>query len=297
MTPRVLVIGESLVDVIVAEDGSPISAHPGGSAVNVAVGLARLAVPTVFHTRLGTDANGRLVAAHLRDAGVDLSQGSIHAGATSTAIARTGVDGAVSYEFDLAWDPEEVDTRGVDLVHTGSIATALLPGADTVEAILERTDARISFDPNIRPSIVGDREDVRERVESIVARSYVAKASDEDLAWLYPGREASEVLERWAGLGAELVVVTRGADGAEALCHGLRTFTVAPRTAVVDTIGAGDSFMAGLLRGVVATGLADVPALLDFAVRCAAITVSRRGAQPPLLADVHPRPAGGHHAP
>lgn len=290
-------IGESLVDVIVEEGGAVLSINPGGSAVNVAVGLARLGVATHFHTRVGVGRHGDLVSNHLDHAGVRLTQGSRHDGTTSTAIAQMNESGAATYDFDIAWEPRHIDASGFDLVHTGSLATALAPGADVVEAILERTDARISFDPNIRPSIIGDREAVLARVERIVARAHVVKASDEDLDWLYPGVPASDAIGHWADLGAELVVVTRGGDGAEALHSGERTVVTAPRTAVVDTIGAGDSFMAGLLFGLVREGLDDVRALLDFAARCAAVTVSRRGANPPTLDDLHDHPGKARHAP
>lgn len=297
MVSRALVIGESLVDVIVNEAGKVLSVNPGGSAVNVAVGLARLGVTTQFHTRIGAGRHGDLVCNHLELAGATLTAGSRHDGITSTAIAEMDESGAATYDFDIAWEPRDLDAAGFDIVHTGSLATALAPGAAVVERILERTDARISFDPNIRPSALGDRDVVRNRVERIVARSHVAKASDEDLDWLYPGVPAIEAIEHWADLGADLAVVTRGADGAEALHGGVRTHVPAPRTTVVDTIGAGDSFMAGLIVGLVRDGLGDVRSLLEFAARCAAITVSRRGANPPGLEELRDHPGKAHHAP
>ncbi|MEQ1738170.1 MAG: PfkB family carbohydrate kinase, partial [Rhodoglobus sp.] len=158
-----------------------------------------------------------------------------------------------------------------------------------------RPTTTISFDPNVRPQLMGDPEDARVRVERLIALADVVKASDEDIAWLYPDSTVAETLERWLALGPALVVATRGAHGADALAASGPMHIPAPPTQVADTIGAGDSFMAGLLaalsdmnllggarrRDLHEVHIADVGLITRFAARCAAITVSRPGADPP----------------
>lgn len=281
----VLVIGEALVDVVRVGDAEPVG-HPGGSPLNVAVGLARLGVPTTLHSEFGTDPHGRSIAAHLAASGVSTTAATVGPGATSLATARIGADGAATYEFAVAWNPEPVDARGYALLHSGSIGAALEPGASTVEEAVRGADGLVSFDPNIRPALMPQRGVALPRVERLVARADVVKASEEDLAWLYPGRGVGDVLALWASLGPQLVVVTRGGEGADALGPAGALHVDAPRTAVADTIGAGDSFMAGLLADLLRHGFDDPEASLRFAVRCAAVTVARAGADPPWRAEL-----------
>ncbi|MEO5534618.1 MAG: carbohydrate kinase [Pseudolysinimonas sp.] len=278
-----LVIGEALVD-IVHRVGQDDVALPGGSPLNVAVGLARLGIPTMLHAAFGTDVHGQMVADHLVASGVIPTRGTVGTAATSVAEATIDVDGGASYDFRIAWDPAPIDARGYDLVHTGSIGAALDPGAARVEAALATATGLVSFDPNIRPALMP--EDALARVERIVALSDVVKASDEDLAWLYPGASVDDVLVRWFAFGPRLVVVTRGDSGADALSADGRAHIEAPPTTVADTIGAGDSFMAGLLTHVLERGFGEIQKTLAFASRCAAITVSRPGADPPWRAEL-----------
>lgn len=277
---RALVVGEALVDVVRRGDAEPV-ALPGGSPLNVAVGLARLGIPTALHASVGTDDHGRLLAAHATGSGVELTPGTVDDRPTSVADATIGADGAATYDFRIDWDPAPIDARGYALVHTGSIGAALEPGATRVEEALASADGIVSFDPNIRPALMPAREVARARVERIVGLSHVVKASDEDLAWLYPGTPVDDVLAQWRDRGPRLVVVTRGGEGADALTSDGSFHTPVPPTSVADTIGAGDSFMAGLLAHVLEHGFDDVAASLEFAARCAAITVSRPGANPP----------------
>jgi len=270
-----LVVGEALVDVVGG------AALPGGSPLNVAVGLARLGVRTTLHSWFGRDAHGDLIAAHLAGSGVAVSPGSRGDGPTSVARAEIGPDGSATYAFELAWDPAPVSVEGVDLVHTGSIGAAMEPGATLVEEALAGTTGLVSFDPNIRPALMGERAAVVARVERIVARADVVKASDEDLAWLYPGRSPEDALGAWAAMGPRLVVVTRGGAGAIARSAAGSHRVAVPPVAVADTIGAGDSFMAGLLAAVLELGFGEPQRALEFAARCAAVTVSRAGADPP----------------
>ncbi|RAM37058.1 carbohydrate kinase family protein [Arthrobacter globiformis] len=304
------VIGEGLVDVVQRSSG--IEAHVGGSPLNVAVGLARLGHPVQFVGRYGRDAYGESVAAHLRASSVMLPQAPDGL-PTSVATALVDDDGAATYTFDLAWELPGLAERlpfmlqGTTLLHTGSIATMLAPGAAEVLAAVEHAHpaVTISFDPNCRPSIITDAEYARRQAEKFVTLSDIVKASDEDLAWLYPGVDPLESARRWLQLGGAegpaMVVVTRGAAGPWGITAAGEAEFAAPRVEVADTVGAGDSFMAALLSGVVDRGLAGaqnrsdlralpaegLTALLAHASRAAAVTVSRAGANPPTRAELN----------
>lgn len=296
-------VGEALVDVVVGPDGEALGRHPGGSPANVALGLARLGHRAELLTWMGQDEDGDLVRAHLAASGVGLVEGSGAAAATSTATARLDASGVATYDFDL--DPSmpavDLDTltgaEGFDVVHAGSIAAVLPPGASVVEGLLSRTRHRatVSYDPNARPALMGDADVALAKVLAYVGISDVVKVSDEDLAWLRPGVDPLDVAGSWLMRGAAVVVVTRGGGGADALTAGGHTHVDSPATQVVDTVGAGDSFMSGLLDGFARHGLlgADrrdalraVPAgtvhdVLTHAARIASITCSRPGADPP----------------
>ncbi|MDI3193874.1 PfkB family carbohydrate kinase [Pseudarthrobacter sp. AL07] len=307
------VIGEGLVDVV--QRASGIEAHVGGSPLNVAVGLARLDHPVQFVGRYGRDAYGDSVAAHLRSSSVMLPLGPDEL-PTSVATAVIDDDGAATYTFELAWELPGLADRlaymlqGTTLLHTGSIATMLAPGAAAVLAAVEYAHpaATISFDPNCRPSIITDVDYARQQAEKFVTLSDVVKASDEDLEWLYPGVGVLESARRWLSLGGSegpaLVVVTRGAAGPWGITAAGEAAIDAPRVEVADTVGAGDSFMAALLSGIVDRGLdgaqnrkdlRELPAeglaeLLAHAARAAAVTVSRPGANPPTRAELNSVP-------
>ena len=313
------VIGEGLVDVVQRNSG--IEAHVGGSPLNVAVGLARLGHPVQFVGRYGRDAYGESVAAHLRASSVMLPLAP-DALPTSVATALVDADGAASYTFDLAWELPGLGDRlpfmlqGTTLLHTGSIATMLAPGAAEVLAAVEHAHpaSTISFDPNCRPSIITDADYARRQAEKFVTLSDIVKASDEDLAWLYPGVDPLESARRWLTLGGAegpaVVVVTRGATGPWGITAAGEAEFAAPRVDVADTVGAGDSFMAALLSGVVDRGLdgaqnrADLralpaeglTALLAHASRAAAVTVSRAGANPPTRAELNHLEAAAEEA-
>ncbi|MFE5837042.1 carbohydrate kinase [Arthrobacter sp. NPDC056493] len=304
------VIGEGLVDVVQRSSG--IEAHVGGSPLNVAVGLARLGHPVQFVGRYGRDAYGESVAAHLRASSVMLPQAPDGL-PTSVATALVDDAGAATYTFDLAWELPGLGERlpfmlqGTTLLHTGSIATMLAPGAAEVLAAVEHAHpaSTISFDPNCRPSIITDADYARRQAEKFVTLADIVKASDEDLAWLYPGVDPLESARRWLKLGGEegpaVVVVTRGAAGPWGITAAGEAEFAAPRVEVADTVGAGDSFMAALLSGVVDRGLdgaqnranlralpaEGLAALLAHASRAAAVTVSRAGANPPTRAELN----------
>lgn len=301
----VLTVGEVLLDVVVPHGGGTGSAHVGGSPANVAVGLAALDHDSRLTAYLGEDEHGARIREHLLDADVVLTPGSAGAARTSTATAHLDADGAASYEFDLDWEVGPQDLTGVGHLHTGSIAATLEPGASAVLDLMAdaRATATVSYDPNCRPGIMGEPHDVRSRIEECIGRSDVVKASEEDVRWLYGEAPLAEVAALWGRLGAELVVVTRGGEGALVHLPGPElTVELEPVDAtVVDTVGAGDSFMAGLVSGLLdagllgspearerlrAAGLDDVADGLHRAVACATWTVARAGAAAPTRTDI-----------
>jgi len=305
MTGHILVVGESLIDVVRRADGST-QEHVGGSPANVAVGLARLGHSVTLATRVGGDERGGRIANLLVREGISLTEGSVGARPTSAATSTIDASGAAEYSFDLSWDLLDVaPIEGVAHVHTGSIAATLEPGASAVLPTIQRAHptATISYDPNVRPSLMGDPHEVRGKIEALIGLSDVVKASDEDIAWLYDGVPLPDILRLWGLLGPALMVVTRGGRGAVVGLGmaGELTSVDAPDVEVVDTVGAGDSFMAGLLSGLLDAGLlggihgrerlksaslADVLPAADRALGCAAITVSRAGANPPYRAEL-----------
>ena len=302
MSGDILVVGEALVDIVERRDGSRAE-HPGGSPANVALGLSRLGRHAVLLTRIGSDPRGTVIREHLQASGVELLPGSVTEAVTSTATALIDEAGVASYLFDLDWAlPAGIDLGSADALHTGSIAAFLAPGGDAVIELVDRAAGQVtvSYDPNARPRLMGDPEQARVRVEHLVSRSDLVKVSDEDLAWLAPGEPVADVAASWLALGPAVVVVTLGGAGSLALCAAGRVQVPAPAVAVVDTVGAGDSFMSGLLDHLAGAGLlgaarrpalraittADVEAMLRHAARIAAITCSRAGANPPTRAEL-----------
>ena len=300
------VIGEALVDVVLSDTATP-RAHPGGSPLNVAVGLSRLERPVVFAGRIGRDEYGDMIAAHLQDNDVR-SLLEPDASPSSVATARLDPTGAASYEFELDWtlpSAEDLARRlqeacGDGLlvhVHAGSIATMLAPGDASVMGALAAAQphATISYDPNVRPSIVPDREFARARAEEVVRLSDVVHASDEDIAWLYPDRPLMDSLQAWREAGPALVVMTRGAEDIVAVTAEHVVERPIFPVDVADTVGAGDSFTAALLAALDdrpllgaetrerlhAMDLHDIQSVLIYASRASAITASRPGADPP----------------
>lgn len=305
----VLTVGEALVDVVVPHGGGEPTEHVGGSPANVAIGLAALGHPSRLTAYLGDDARGERVRAHLEGYGVRLTPGSTDAPHTSTATARLDAEGVATYDFDLAWTVGPQDLAGVGHLHTGSIAATLEPGGSAVVDLMAdtRSGATISYDPNCRPTVMGRPEDTRQRIEECIGRADVVKASLEDVEWLYADAPESTVAREWGRLGPALVVVTRGGDGPLVHLAGPDvTVELEPRPAtVVDTVGAGDSFMAGLLSGLLDLGLlgstearerlaaADLEQIrpaLDRAAATAAWTVGRAGAASPTRQELGQHP-------
>lgn len=286
--------GETLVDIVVG-DGE----HSGGSAANVAVALGRLGADVTLATWIANDTRGRRLAEHLAGSGVAIAEGSTRAARTPTATAELAPDGSARYRFDLSWDLPVVTGR-FDALHHGSLGAVLEPGASKLGDLVERArpDTTISFDPNVRPALVGP--EARPRLLDAARAADLVRASDEDLAWLCPGRAVDEVAADWLAAGVAVVVVTRGPRGVDAWCRAGRLHVRAAAATVVDTIGAGDTFTgallwcldrAGALGGARRDRLRDVPAAelerhLTVAARAAAVTVSRRGADPPRRSEI-----------
>ncbi|BCW72831.1 carbohydrate kinase [Arthrobacter sp. NicSoilB8] len=303
------VIGESLVDII-SDPLRPeaIQAHPGGSPLNVAVGAARLGLQTSLVTHYTDDRYGLMIDKHLQENRVRVINGGTTP--TSTALATLGPDGAADYTFSITWEiggaapPALAAVEGSTHVHAGSIAAVLPPGNLATLALVQaaREHATISYDPNCRPALSPDAAAARSQAELFVAASDIVKASDEDLSWLYPDRTPDATLEAWLELGPALVALTRGASGPVILSRNGRAEMPAEPITVADTVGAGDSFMAGLISGLAqldALGTDErhrlqtlspeqLHALAAYSNRAAAITCSRKGANPPGSAELGP---------
>jgi len=284
----VVVIGEALADVVTTPEGT--TEHPGGSPANVAYGLARLGVSTGLLTSIGADRRGDALVEHLTGASVTLLPGSRSLERTSTATAAIARDGSASYTFDITWDVEPPDLAPTPpkVLHTGSIASFLSPGAGKVKAILQQlgSECTITYDPNIRPALLGTHAEARRTFEELVHLTSVVKLSDEDAEWLYPEKALEETAAHILGLGAVLAVITKGSAGSLLATPSASLSIPAAKSTVVDTIGAGDSYMSALILGLLTRGTGGyAPSVLEqlgrTAAAAAAITVSRAGARPP----------------
>lgn len=303
----VTVVGESLVDIITdpRKEGETRT-HPGGSPLNVAIGCARLGMQTSIVTRYGDDAHGDLIHEHLTSNNVNVINGGT--APTSVALATLDEQGAAHYSFNIRWDlngaslPALAAVERGRHVHTGSLATVLLPGREAAYSLVKaaRKHATISYDPNCRPAITPDRMDAQRQAERFVALSDIVKASDEDLRWLYPDMTPEEAAQLWLRMGPALIAVTRGADGPWIATRRSTVQIPAEAIEVADTVGAGDSFMAGLISRLDTISLLgtqareelaeiSTDALMDLAAyanRAAAITCSRTGAEPPWASEI-----------
>ena len=307
----VAVAGEAITDMVPAGADGLFRAAAGGSPANVAVGLARLEVPARMLARLSGDVLGRRLRAHLDGNGVDLSHVVTAPEPSSLAIVVLGADGSADYDFrvdgtaDWQWTDEELADalEGVRALHVGSLALTTPPGGAVLRrlATRARATATVSFDPNVRGLLMGSASGVMAVVEEMLGVADVVKASSEDLEWLLPGRPLADVAAEWVSRGPALVVVTRGPGGA--LAAGATAGLVdRPGAAVdvVDTVGAGDSFMSALIAGLAGRDLlgADrrealrglgsdvVAAVVDEAVTASSITCSRLGADPPTAGEL-----------
>jgi fructokinase len=305
----IVVAGESLVDIVIDADGDTVVEAVGGSPFNVALALARLDVPVALLTQTGHDEYGGRVADRLAGSGAELVAAATASGRTATATATLARDGSAAYDFELEWSLPHQQLPACDVLHVGSLAAVLEPGRTTVLDLVEQAWARgvfVSYDPNVRPAFVDDRRSAWRDLETLADRATMVKLSEEDVAALHPGADPDDIARSLlAGERTELVLLTRGADGASAYALAgtteLHVEAPAPPVAVVDTIGAGDAFTAGALTVLLESGAvgdfgAGMPgdetsleALLRAAMQVAAVTCSRRGAEPPTRAEL---PAG-----
>ena len=300
----IMVCGEALIDLVRA-DGDLWRALPGGSPTNTAVALARLSSPTAMLARLSSDAFGASLRQRFADNGVDLTYVVDADEPTTLAVVDIDGSGSARYTFhlhgtaDWQWTPAELPaslSRDVTAIHAGSMALAHRSGGGVIEAFLacEKAHRIISIDPNVRTVMCPDRDEYRRMVERWLAIAHVVKASADDVSWLYPDRSADDVLAEWSRRGPLLVTLTLGGDGAIAATAAGDVVRVPGVTVdVVDTIGAGDTFSAGLLHALDVRGYLDVEKLgcidetelasvLRFAVGVSAIACTRAGADPPF---------------
>jgi fructokinase len=304
-----LVCGEALMDVFDAgatATGTRLDARVGGSPFNVAVGLARLGQPVAFFGALGSGFLGERLLRALRDEGVATS--CVQRVRAPTTLGLVGLDasGAADYAFygdgaaDRQLDPAALaQVPPARALHFGSYTMVEPPAADVLRALVQREHARavIAYDPNVRLGVQPDLARWHGALDWMLPRTHVLKLSQEDFDALFPGADADAIAARWIARGVALVVLTHGAGGACAWTRSARIQTLPQPVQVVDTVGAGDSFQAALLARLAELDRLDAAslraidernaqALLDFAAHAAAITCSRRGADPPRRAEI-----------
>jgi fructokinase len=300
----IVVAGEALIDLVVDDDGDSSEA-PGGSPLNVAVGLARLDVPATLISQVGHDERGGLVVQHVTGSGAEIVAVPTSSGRTSVATAHLDATGAARYDFDLEWSLPRQELPPCRALHVGSLGTLLEPGRASVLDLVEQACSRevfVSYDANLRESFMDDREQAWQDVRSLGARCTLVKLSDEDAELLQPDSDPDDVARTLLqGERTQLVVLTRGGDGATAFTPDAE-WSGRPRPIeVVDTVGAGDAVRAATLAqlsdldafGHPGPGLpldeSSVGRLLRGAMEVAAVTCERRGANPPRRQDL---PAG-----
>ena len=295
MSAKVWVAGEALMDLIPVAGGERRPMVGGGPA-NTAKAVARLGYPTAFIGGISSDDYGRAIDAELSGSGVDLSLVLRADLPTALAIATIDQNGLAKYDFELrdttsfAFDSSWLPGGDVDVIHLGSVATLLEPGATQLLKWASSKSSPIIFDPNVRPSIEGDKALYRAAVERWMDVATIVKLSEDDLNWLYDADEES-VVKSWLSRGVELVVVTRAEKGLRAYRNGAVIEVPAVLIELVDSVGAGDTIGAVLVEGVLTHGVdgltgENLRSVLLRASKAAAITCSRAGANPPWLEEL-----------
>jgi len=290
------VCGEVLIDLIPGADGVRV-AHVGGGPANTAKALARLGHDVQFIDGISTDEYGVAARKELLDDEVKLDLALTSDKPTCLAIVSLDANGGASYEFkidgtatfdfNLNWLPDPSRYKP-QVLHIGTLVTVIQPGADVLYdwAMQVAEFAPIVFDPNIRPSVMGDHDLYEAAVEKWAALASVIKVSDDDMAWLYPDQKYEDVAKRWISDGAALVVVTRGSQGIVGFTTDGAVEVDGAKITVADTVGAGDTVGAIIVEAMIEKGIlaltGDVlKAVLHRAAVAAGITCSRKGAQPP----------------
>ena len=303
----ILVAGEALIDLTEDPDGR-YTAHPGGGPCNTAVALGRLGVPVTFLGGLSRDGFGRRLRRHLAEAGVDLGLAVETDAPTTLAVASLDAAGAASYTFHLvdtsagALTPDRVPIvppADVSCVWYGTLGLVLEPTATTLIDLVERIrpSVVVGVDPNLRPAAVPDLGAHIRRMTTVMASADIVKLSAEDAAVLHPGVPPADAAAWVHGLGTPLVLLTGGADAVIAVTAEGTVDLPVPEVVVADTIGAGDSYGAGILAGlddrglltkaaVAAIGHTELAEIHRFAAGVAAATVSRPGADPPRRSEL-----------
>jgi len=294
------VCGEVLIDLL---PGTPERvAVVGGGPANTAKALARLGHDVQFIDGISTDTYGQSARAELLADGVKLDLALTSEKPTCLAIVSLNENGGATYEFktdgtatfdfDLNWLPDP-SVHKPQLLHIGTLVTIIEPGASVLYdwALQVAEFAPIIFDPNIRPSVMGDHDLYQAAVEKWVAISSVIKVSDDDIAWLYPDLSVEEVAKRWVSDGAALVVVTRGANGSIGYTADGVEEAAGVKVDVVDTVGAGDTVGAILVEAIIEDGILSLQneglkKVLKRSAAAAAISCSRAGAQPPYKHEI-----------
>ncbi|RZI93315.1 MAG: carbohydrate kinase [Variovorax sp.] len=306
---RIALVGESLID-FTCTSGLAFEGHEGGALTNSAIAAARLGQPTGFITQLSTDLFGERLLQHLEGNGVD-TRFVLRSDAPSTLAFVERLPTTNRYAFythgtaDTLWAPAELPVlpESCRFLHFGSISLLAEPAAARIAELVEAQQGQriVLFDPNVRPSLIPDMAAYRARLPRWVAACDLLKFSDEDCAFIAPGLSlaaAAAYFLHLAPKGPRAVVVTRGGEGATLYRKGRAPIDVAPpRVEVVDTIGAGDTFAAGLSVGLLEQGveraeqLAELPdnawgAVLRFAATAAALNCTREGCDPPTRAEL-----------
>ncbi len=305
-----VVSGEALMDVFGGADsphGLMLDARIGGSPLNVAIGLARLAQPVAFFGAVSTGFLGQRLMRALRDEGV--ATAAVARLDAPTTLGLVGLDeaGVASYSFyghgcaDRLLPPDALAALPAmaRAFHFGSYAMVVEPVAATQRALVEREHRRslVAYDPNIRLNVEPDIGRWRDTLQWMLPRTHLLKVSEEDLGLLYPGRSPAELAQDWLAQGVSCVVVTHGGEGASAWRAGEQQRIAPVPVTVVDTVGAGDTFQAALLTGLAERGVwrrealrdmaaAPLQQALEFAALAAAITCSRRGADMPRRSEL-----------
>ena len=311
----ILCCGEALIDMLprtLPDTAKAMLPVPGGAVFNTAIALGRLGIKTGFFSGLSNDMFGRQLTRSLRQSNVDVTFCAISNRPTTLAFVEL-IDGQAKYVFYdegtagrmLEMDnlPELISDHqpnAITALHFGAISLIPEPCGSTYEALMMReADERIiCLDPNIRPSFITNPNSHRARIKRMLKMADIIKVSDEDIAWIEPDKNPRKIIDGWIKGGASLVVLTLGSKGATAFGKNASHSIQANSVEVVDTIGAGDGFDAGLLAGLQNQRILSKPGLktleedhlktaLELATRVAAITVSRAGANPPFLSEIN----------